>query len=90
MRICLDILSRPERLMEVIRDELKDILERYGDERKTEIVHTQEDLSMEDLITEEDVVVTLSHAGYAKSQPMDTYRSQKRGGRGKVRYLGKR
>jgi len=69
--------------MEVIRDELKDILERYGDERKTEIVHTQEDLSMEDLITEEDVVVTLSHAGYAKSQPMDTYRSQKRGGRGK-------
>ncbi len=79
----LDILSRPERLMEVIRDELKDILERYGDERKTEIVHTQEDLSMEDLITEEDVVVTLSHAGYAKSQPMDTYRSQKRGGRGK-------
>ena len=79
----LDILSRPERLMEVIRDELKDILDRYGDERKTEIVHTQEDLSMEDLITEEDVVVTLSHAGYAKSQPIDTYRSQKRGGRGK-------
>ncbi len=79
----LDILSRPERLMIVIRDELKDILERYGDERKTEIVHTKEDLSMEDLITEEDVVVTLSHAGYAKSQPMDTYRSQKRGGRGK-------
>ena len=79
----LDILSRPERLMQVIREELKEILERYGDERRTEIVHTQEDLSMEDLITEEDVVVTLSHAGYAKSQPMDTYRSQKRGGRGK-------
>lgn len=79
----LDILSRPERLMEVIRDELNEILERYGDERKTEIVHTQEDLRMEDLITEEDVVVTLSHAGYAKSQPIDTYRSQRRGGRGK-------
>ncbi len=79
----LDILSRPDRLMTVIRDELKDIYERYGDERRTEIVHTQEDLRMEDLITEEDVVVTLSHAGYAKSQPIDTYRSQKRGGRGK-------
>ncbi len=79
----LDILSRPDRLMIVIRDELKDILDRYGDERRTEIVHTQEDLRMEDLIIEEDVVVTLSHAGYAKSQPIDTYRSQKRGGRGK-------
>ena len=79
----LDILSRPDRLMIVIRDELKDILDRYGDERRTEIVHTQEDLKMEDLIIEEDVVVTLSHAGYAKSQPIDTYRSQKRGGRGK-------
>jgi DNA gyrase subunit A len=79
----LDILSRPERLMQVIREELTVILEKYGDERKTEIVHTQEDLSMEDLITEEDVVVTLSHAGYAKSQPIDTYRSQRRGGRGK-------
>lgn len=79
----LDILSRPERLMQVIRKELEVILEKYGDERKTEIVHTQEDLKMEDLITEEDVVVTLSHAGYAKSQPIDTYRSQRRGGRGK-------
>jgi len=79
----LDILSRPERLMQVIREELEVILEKYGDERKTEIVHTQEDLRMEDLITEEDVVVTLSHAGYAKSQPIDTYRSQRRGGRGK-------
>ncbi len=80
----LDILSRPERLMQVIREELNDILERYGDKRKTEIVQTHEDLSMEDLITEEDVVVTLSHAGYAKSQPIDTYRSQRRGGRGKT------
>ena len=80
----LDILSRPERLMKVIHDELKDIQDRYGDERRTEIIQTQKDLSMEDLITEEDVVVTLSHAGYAKSQPVNTYRSQRRGGRGKT------
>ena len=80
----LDILSRPERLMKVIHDELRDIQDRYGDERRTEIVQTQKDLSMEDLITEEDVVVTLSHAGYAKSQPINTYRSQRRGGRGKT------
>ncbi len=79
-----DILERPERLMQVIRDELVDIRERYGDERRTEIVQTQEDLSIEDLITEEDVVVTLSHAGYAKYQPIDVYRSQRRGGRGKT------
>ena len=80
----LDILSRPQRLMKVIRDELKDIQDRYGDERRTEIVQTQRDLNMEDLITEEDVVVTLSHAGYAKSHPINTYRSQRRGGRGKA------
>ncbi|MAJ90620.1 MAG: DNA gyrase subunit A [Legionellales bacterium] len=80
----LDILSRPERLMKVIHDELKDIQERYGDDRRTEIIKTQKDLSMEDLITEEDVVVTLSHAGYAKSQPISVYRSQRRGGRGKA------
>ena len=80
----LDILSRPQRLMSVIHDELKDIKDCYGDERRTEIIQTQKDLSMEDLITEEDVVVTLSHAGYAKSQPVSTYRSQRRGGRGKA------
>ncbi|MFT5425909.1 MAG: DNA gyrase subunit A [Gammaproteobacteria bacterium] len=79
----LDILSRPERLMQVIKEELEDIRDRYGDERRTEILEDQLDLSMEDLITEEDVVVTLSHAGYAKSQPIDTYRSQRRGGKGK-------
>ena len=79
----LDILSRPDRLMQVIREELEDIRDRYGDERRTEILEDQLDLSMEDLITEEDVVVTLSHAGYAKSQPIDTYRSQRRGGKGK-------
>jgi len=79
----LDILARPERLMQEIREELVAIREQYGDERRTEIVESEEDLSMEDLITEEDVVVTLSHAGYAKSQSIDTYRSQRRGGKGK-------
>lgn len=80
----LDILERPERLMQVIRDELNEIKDRYGDERRTEIVETHEDLSIEDLITEEDVVVTFSHAGYAKYQAIDVYRSQRRGGRGKT------
>ena len=79
----LDILARPERLMQVIRNELVEIKERYGDARKTEIIEDHQDLSMEDLITEEDVVVTLSHAGYAKSQSIDVYRSQRRGGKGK-------
>jgi DNA gyrase subunit A len=79
-----DILARPERLMRVIRDELTDIRERYGDERRTEIVQDHHDLNDEDLITPEDVVVTLSHAGYAKSQPIDVYRSQRRGGRGRT------
>ncbi len=79
----LDILARPERLMQEIRDELVAIRQQYGDERRTEIVESEEDLCMEDLITEEDVVVTLSHAGYAKSQSIDTYRSQRRGGKGK-------
>ena len=80
----LDILRRPERLMEVIRDELTEIDNQYGDERRTRIEQTMEDLSLEDLISEEDVVVTLSHAGYAKSQSLDVYRSQRRGGKGKT------
>ncbi|MEX2524575.1 MAG: DNA gyrase subunit A [Gammaproteobacteria bacterium] len=79
----LDILARPERMMEVIREELVNIRETYGDERRTEIIEDHQNLSMEDLINEENVVVTLSHAGYAKYQPIDTYRSQKRGGKGK-------
>ena len=79
----LDILSHPERLMGVIRTELQELQEQYSDERRTEIIEVRQDLSMEDLITEQDVVVTLSHAGYAKTQPMDTYRLQRRGGRGK-------
>jgi DNA gyrase subunit A len=79
----LDILSRPERLKQVIRDELKDIRERYGDARRTEIIENHLNLSVEDLITKEDVIVTLSHEDYAKSQPIETYRSQRRGGKGK-------
>jgi DNA gyrase subunit A len=79
----LMILSEPARLMEVIRAELGAIQEQFGDERRTEILQQRLDLSLEDLITEENVVVTLSHGGYAKSQPLDRYRAQKRGGTGK-------
>jgi DNA gyrase subunit A len=79
----LAILSSKERLMEVIRDELIELRDQYGDERRTEIIASQEDLTIEDLITEEDVVVTLSHEGYAKSQPLTTYAAQRRGGKGK-------
>ncbi|HIK73342.1 MAG TPA: DNA gyrase subunit A, partial [Alcanivorax sp.] len=77
------ILADPDRLMQVIRDELHAIRSEYSDERRTEIQTSRLDLSMEDLIAEETVVVTLSHSGYAKTQPIDTYRAQKRGGRGK-------
>jgi DNA gyrase subunit A len=80
----LDILSSPEKLMQVIRDELIAIRDQYGDDRRTEIMQTRLDLTLEDLITDEEVVVTLSHTGYAKAQSLDTYRAQKRGGRGKT------
>lgn len=79
----LDILSSPDRLLQVIRDELNEIREKFGDERRSEVVVSQMDLSMEDLITEEDVLVTFSHEGYAKSQPLTDYATQRRGGRGK-------
>jgi DNA gyrase subunit A len=78
------ILADPDKLLKVIRGELLALREEYGDARRTEIVSDQEDLTIEDLITEEEVVVTLSHAGYAKSQPVSTYRAQRRGGRGKA------
>ena len=77
------ILADPELLMRVIRDELVEMRDQYADARRTEIVTDHLDLTLEDLITEEDVVVTLSHAGYAKRQPLDAYRAQRRGGRGK-------
>ena len=83
VRDLLDILSDPTRLMTVIRDELDEVREQYGDERRTVILEHKLDLSLEDLITEEDVVVTISHAGYAKSQTLDRYQAQRRGGKGK-------
>jgi DNA gyrase subunit A len=79
----LDILAKPERVTKIIADELVEIKREFGDARRSEIVVNGQDLSMEDLIAPEDVVVTLSHAGYVKSQKLDEYRAQKRGGRGK-------
>ncbi len=79
----LEILENDDRLMQIIRDEIKDIRERYGDDRRTEIVHDAQDLTTEDLIAEEDLVVTLSRSGYVKAQALDEYRAQRRGGRGK-------
>jgi len=78
-----EILESPGRLSEVIRHELEEIRDQYGDDRRTEILQTQVDLTLEDLIPEEDRVVTFSHGGYAKSQPVSTYQPQHRGGRGK-------
>ncbi|MBR9727223.1 DNA gyrase subunit A [Shewanella intestini] len=80
----LFILRSPERLMEVIQEELHEILEQYGDERRTVINQNEVDMSLEDLINEEDVVVTLSHMGYAKYQPLTDYQAQRRGGKGKA------
>ncbi len=77
------ILAEPARLVAVIRAELEEVKSLYGDARRTEIIASRLDLSMEDLIAEEDVVLTLSHTGYAKTQPLADYRAQKRGGRGK-------
>ena len=79
----VEILSNPERLLEVIREELNEIRDSYADERRSEIVEDEMDLDMEDLITPEDVVVTFSHDGYAKCQSLDVYNTQRRGGRGK-------
>ena len=79
-----DILARPERLAQVVREELIAVREQFGDARRTEINRDHLDLSTEDLIEPQDVVVTLSHAGYAKSQPVTEYQVQRRGGRGKA------
>jgi DNA gyrase subunit A len=78
-----DILARPERLIEVVRHELVEIRDSYGDARRTEISRDHLNLSTEDLIEPQDVAVTLSHAGYAKAQPVSDYQAQRRGGRGK-------
>ena len=79
-----DILAEPERLLGVIRAELTEIRDTYADKRRTEIVHDGSDLTIEDLIEPQDVVVTLSHSGYAKAQPVSMYQAQRRGGRGKA------
>jgi DNA gyrase subunit A len=78
-----EIVSNPERLMQVIRNELLIIRDQFGDERRTEIIDSEGDFSYEDLVPEEDVVVTLSHEGYAKIQPVALYQAQHRGGKGK-------
>ncbi|HAS23933.1 DNA gyrase subunit A [Idiomarina loihiensis] len=80
----LHILNSSERLMEVIREELVEIRNNFGDERKTDITAAAHDISMEDLINEEDVVLTLSHEGYVKYQPLTEYEAQRRGGKGKA------
>ncbi|MBW8370838.1 MAG: DNA gyrase subunit A [Thiobacillus sp.] len=79
----LDILANPSRITQIIREELTQIQEQFGDGRRSAIVENAQDMSMEDLIKPEEMVVTLSHGGYMKSQPLDDYRAQKRGGRGK-------
>ena len=83
IKALLFILSSPERLMQIINDELLEIKAQFGDARRTEILESREDLTIEDLITEEDVVVTLSHQGYVKYQPLTDYQAQHRGGKGK-------
>ena len=80
----IEILSNPDKLQSVIRAELTEIRDKYADARRTEIVEDYADLTIEDLIPEESVVVTLSHAGYAKAQPVADYQAQRRGGRGRA------
>ncbi len=80
----LEILGSAERLLEVIREEMAEVLAQYGDARRTEIMASRQDLTVADLIPEEDLVVTISHGGYAKTQPVSDYQAQRRGGRGKA------
>jgi len=79
----LDILAKPERVTQIIHEELVAVKTQFGDKRRSEIITHTQDMSMEDLIAPEDVVVTMSHGGYMKAQKLDEYRAQKRGGRGK-------
>ncbi len=80
----LDILEHQPRLLSVVREELESVSSEYGDDRRTEIIGSQQDLTVEDLISEEDRVVTISQAGYAKTQPLADYTAQRRGGMGKA------
>lgn len=79
-----EILASERLVLNIIKEELTDLKERYGDERRTEIVEKAEDISIEDMIVEEDMVVTVSHAGYIKRNPITLYNSQRRGGKGKT------
>ena len=79
----LEILDQPARITVIIADELRKVKEEFGDQRRTELVTVAEDISIEDLIAPQDMVVTFSHGGYVKSQPLADYRAQRRGGRGK-------
>jgi DNA gyrase subunit A len=83
IKYLMEILQNPDALVRVIRDELQEIRQSYADTRRTEILANHSDLTDEDLIPEEDLVVTLSHGGYVKAQGLDTYQAQKRGGRGR-------
>jgi DNA gyrase subunit A len=76
------ILDDPGKVLQIIKDELEEMKRKYGDERRTEIVGPAQDLSIEDLIAEEEMVITITHSGYAKRVPVTTFRKQKRGGRG--------
>jgi DNA gyrase subunit A len=80
----LDILAKPTRIVAIIADELKKLKAEFGDKRKSEIVTVAEDIAIEDLIAPQDMVVTFSHGGYVKSQPLTEYKAQRRGGRGKT------
>ncbi len=80
----LDILAKPARITKIIADELAALKETFGDRRKSEIVTVAEDISIEDLIAPQDMVVTFSHGGYVKSQPLTEYKAQRRGGRGRM------
>jgi DNA gyrase subunit A len=84
IKYLLDVLQDPEKLMQVIRDELCEVRENFADPRLTEIIESKIDLTLEDLIAEEERVVTLSHGGYVKAQSLDDYRAQRRGGKGKA------
>ncbi|HKQ29196.1 MAG TPA: DNA gyrase C-terminal beta-propeller domain-containing protein, partial [Burkholderiales bacterium] len=84
IRDLLDILAKPARIVQIITEELAKLKQEFGDKRKSEIVTVAEDISTEDLIAPQDMVVTFSHGGYVKAQPLADYRAQRRGGRGKM------
>jgi len=82
IELCRAILASEKKVEAIIKDELENLKKKYGDERRTEVVAEVEELEVEDLIAEEDVVITISHGGYIKRLPVSAYRKQKRGGRG--------